>query len=112
MSVHPSRRIPRRRRRRRPQAQRRERSRRQSSTTGRRRSWPAVWTSNRCKANPVLWSEQVVKDGHARVVVANSGGANCYTGPRGFQVTHATAESAAELAGCGALDVGRVLDRS
>jgi glutamate N-acetyltransferase/amino-acid N-acetyltransferase len=65
----------------------------------------AVWTSNRCKANPVLWSEQVVKDGSARVVVANSGGANCYTGPQGFQVTHATAEVAADLAGCGALDV-------
>ena len=30
----------------------------------------AVWTSNRCKANPVLWSEQALKDGSARVVVA------------------------------------------
>jgi glutamate N-acetyltransferase/amino-acid N-acetyltransferase len=53
----------------------------------------------------VLWSEQVVKDGHARVVVANSGGANCYTGPAGFQATHATAELAAKLHGCAAVDV-------
>jgi glutamate N-acetyltransferase/amino-acid N-acetyltransferase len=65
----------------------------------------AVWTSNRCRANPVLWSEQVVKDGHARVVVVNSGGANCYTGPPGFQATHATAELAAKLNGCAPVDV-------
>jgi glutamate N-acetyltransferase/amino-acid N-acetyltransferase len=65
----------------------------------------AVWTSNRCMANPVLWSEQVLQDGHAAAVVANSGGANCYTGPAGFQVTHQTAEAAAELLGCGAIDV-------
>ncbi|GAA2069700.1 bifunctional glutamate N-acetyltransferase/amino-acid acetyltransferase ArgJ [Aeromicrobium halocynthiae] len=57
----------------------------------------AVFTSNRCKANPVLWSEQAIKGGAARVVVLNSGGANCYTGAAGFQLTHATAELAAEL---------------
>jgi glutamate N-acetyltransferase/amino-acid N-acetyltransferase len=55
----------------------------------------AVYTSNRCKANPVLWSERVTADGRARAVVLNSGGANCYTGPQGFQVTHATAEQVA-----------------
>jgi glutamate N-acetyltransferase/amino-acid N-acetyltransferase len=65
----------------------------------------AVWTSNRCLANPVLWSQQAVKDGSARVVVANSGGANCYTGTEGFQTAHETAELAAQLAGCGAVDV-------
>lgn len=57
----------------------------------------AVFTSNRCKANPVLWSEQAIKGGAARAVVLNSGGANCYTGAEGFQLTHATAELAAEL---------------
>ena len=65
----------------------------------------AVWTSNRCKANPVLWSEQVVSSGAAKVVVANSGGANCYTGNAGFQVTHATAEKAAEVLGLASIDV-------
>ncbi|MGF1663225.1 MAG: bifunctional glutamate N-acetyltransferase/amino-acid acetyltransferase ArgJ [Kineosporiaceae bacterium] len=55
----------------------------------------AVYTSNRCKANPVLWSERASADGRLRAVVLNSGGANCYTGPEGFQVTHATAEQVA-----------------
>ncbi len=65
----------------------------------------AVWTGNRCKANPVLWSERVASDGSARVVVANSGGANCYTGHPGFQTTHATAERTAELLDVAAIDV-------
>ncbi|TYL45116.1 bifunctional glutamate N-acetyltransferase/amino-acid acetyltransferase ArgJ [Nocardioides sp. BGMRC 2183] len=65
----------------------------------------SVFTSNRCKANPVLWSEQVAKDGVVRAVVLNSGGANCYTGPEGFQTTHAVAERVAEKVGVGAGDV-------
>lgn len=65
----------------------------------------SVFTSNRCKANPVLWSEQVVKDGVVKAVVLNSGGANCYTGPEGFRTTHATAERVAEHLGIGAGDV-------
>jgi glutamate N-acetyltransferase/amino-acid N-acetyltransferase len=65
----------------------------------------SVFTANRCKANPVLWSQQVVKDGVVRAVVLNSGGANCYTGPEGFQTTHAVAERTAERLGVGAVDV-------
>ena len=65
----------------------------------------SVFTANRCKANPVLWSEQVAKDGVVRAVVLNSGGANCYTGPEGFQTTHAVAERVAERCGVGAIDV-------
>lgn len=64
-----------------------------------------VFTSNRCKANPVLWSEQVVKDGVVKAVILNSGGANCYTGPEGFQTTHAVAEEVAAKLGVGAIDV-------
>ncbi len=64
-----------------------------------------VFTSNRCKANPVLWSQEVVKDGTVRAVVLNSGGANCYTGAEGFQTTHAVAERVAERLGIGAIDV-------
>ncbi|WP_405021574.1 bifunctional glutamate N-acetyltransferase/amino-acid acetyltransferase ArgJ [Kitasatospora sp. NBC_00070] len=57
-----------------------------------------VFTSNRVKAAPVRWSEQVVKGGRISAVVLNSGGANACTGPLGFQDTHATAEKvAAEL---------------
>jgi glutamate N-acetyltransferase/amino-acid N-acetyltransferase len=64
----------------------------------------SVFTSNRCKANPVLWSQEVVKDGTVRAVFLNSGGANCYTGPEGFQTTHAVAESVAADLGVGAVD--------
>ena len=65
----------------------------------------AVFTSNRAKANPILWSEQVVKDGAVEAIVLNSGGANCFTGSFGFQTTHQTAEKAADLLGIGAGDV-------
>ncbi|GCD39003.1 arginine biosynthesis bifunctional protein ArgJ [Streptomyces chrestomyceticus JCM 4735] len=56
-----------------------------------------VFTANRVKAAPVLWSEQVLKGGQVSAVVLNSGGANACTGPEGFQDTHATAEKAAEV---------------
>lgn len=65
----------------------------------------AVFTSNRCKANPVLWSERSAADGIVSAVVLNSGGANCYTGAEGFQTAHATAEAAAEHLGVSAGDV-------
>jgi glutamate N-acetyltransferase/amino-acid N-acetyltransferase len=54
-----------------------------------------VFTGNRVKAAPVLWSQQVLRGGVLRVVVLNSGGANACTGPAGFQDTHATAERTA-----------------
>ncbi|MFE7665805.1 bifunctional glutamate N-acetyltransferase/amino-acid acetyltransferase ArgJ [Streptomyces celluloflavus] len=56
-----------------------------------------VFTANRVKAAPVVWSEQVLKGGQVSAVVLNSGGANACTGPLGFQDTHATAEKAAEV---------------
>lgn len=65
----------------------------------------AVFTTNRCQANPVIWSKEVIKDGQLVATVLNSGGANCYTGPEGFQTTHATAEKVAEVLSCGAGDV-------
>ncbi|WP_405628933.1 bifunctional glutamate N-acetyltransferase/amino-acid acetyltransferase ArgJ [Streptomyces sp. NBC_01174] len=61
------------------------------------RAAAGVFTSNRVKAAPVLWSEQVLKGGEVTAVVLNSGGANACTGPQGFQDTHATAEKAAEV---------------
>ncbi|PVC88315.1 bifunctional glutamate N-acetyltransferase/amino-acid acetyltransferase ArgJ [Streptomyces sp. CS014] len=64
---------------------------------GPRRAAAGVFTSNRVKAAPVLWSEQVLKGGEVTAVVLNSGGANACTGPQGFQDTHATAEKAAEV---------------
>ncbi len=64
-----------------------------------------VFTSNRFKAAPVLWSKQVLAGGEVHAVVLNSGGANACTGPEGFQDTHATAEHLAALLGCGAGEV-------
>ncbi|MET0673775.1 MAG: bifunctional glutamate N-acetyltransferase/amino-acid acetyltransferase ArgJ [Microbacterium pygmaeum] len=65
----------------------------------------AVFTSNRAKANPILWSQQAIQDGVVEAIVLNSGGANCFTGSFGFQTTHQTAERAAELLGVSAGDV-------
>ncbi|WTO38307.1 bifunctional glutamate N-acetyltransferase/amino-acid acetyltransferase ArgJ [Streptomyces achromogenes] len=72
---------------------------------GPRRAAAGVFTSNRVKAAPVLWSEQVLKSGQISAVVLNSGGANACTGPQGFQDTHATAEKTAEVLGRGAIEV-------
>ncbi|MGN9817115.1 bifunctional glutamate N-acetyltransferase/amino-acid acetyltransferase ArgJ [Streptomyces sp. SD11] len=63
-----------------------------------------VFTSNRVKAAPVLWSEQVLKGGQLTAVVLNSGGANACTGPKGFQDTHATAEKTADSLNSAGLD--------
>ena len=55
-----------------------------------------VFTRNKVKAAPVLWSEQVMAaTRRVRAVVLNSGGANACTGHEGFQTAHATAEKAA-----------------
>ncbi|MFF4898956.1 bifunctional glutamate N-acetyltransferase/amino-acid acetyltransferase ArgJ [Streptomyces sp. NPDC001068] len=72
---------------------------------GPRRAAAGVFTSNRVKAAPVLWSEQVLKSGQVSAVVLNSGGANACTGPKGFQDSHATAEKAAEVLGRGAIEI-------
>jgi glutamate N-acetyltransferase / amino-acid N-acetyltransferase len=64
-----------------------------------------MFTTNQVKAAPVLWSRQVLTGGALRAVVLNSGGANACTGPGGFQTTHATAEKAAEVLTCGAIEV-------
>ncbi|MGW8481499.1 bifunctional glutamate N-acetyltransferase/amino-acid acetyltransferase ArgJ [Microbacterium sp. NPDC055903] len=72
---------------------------------GPRKVGAAVFTSNRAKANPIIWSQQVIADRTVEAVVLNSGGANCFTGSFGFQTTHQTAERAAELLGVSAGDV-------
>jgi glutamate N-acetyltransferase/amino-acid N-acetyltransferase len=72
------------------------------------RAAAAVFTANRVKAAPVLWTQQVVRGGRVRAVLLNSGGANACTGPLGFTDTHTSAErlaaaladSAGEMAIC------------
>ncbi|MDN3311795.1 bifunctional glutamate N-acetyltransferase/amino-acid acetyltransferase ArgJ [Microbacterium oryzae] len=72
---------------------------------GPRKIGAAVFTSNRAKANPILWSQEAIKGGVVEAIVLNSGGANCFTGSFGFQTAHQTAERAAELLGVGAIGI-------
>lgn len=72
---------------------------------GPRQDAAAVFTSNRAKANPIIWSQQVIADGTVSAIVLNSGGANCFTGAQGFQTTHATAEAVADALSVSAGDV-------
>ncbi|HEU5429867.1 MAG TPA: bifunctional glutamate N-acetyltransferase/amino-acid acetyltransferase ArgJ [Actinocrinis sp.] len=69
------------------------------------RAAAAVFTANRVKAAPVLWSQEVAKSGLVHAVVLNSGGANACTGPLGFQDTHATAEHTADLLDTSAAEI-------
>ncbi|GAB2743756.1 bifunctional glutamate N-acetyltransferase/amino-acid acetyltransferase ArgJ [Salinifilum aidingensis] len=72
---------------------------------GPRQQAAGVFTTNRVKAAPVLWSQQVLEQRALRAVVLNSGCANAATGPRGFQDAHATAEKVADVLGAGAIEV-------
>lgn len=64
-----------------------------------------VFTRNRVKAAPVMWSQQVLASHTVRAVVLNSGGANACTGSDGFLDTHRTAEHVGQLLDIGAADV-------
>lgn len=75
-----------------------------------------VFTTNRVKAAPVLWSQQVLAGGRVSAVLLNSGGANAATGPPGFQDTHASAERVAATLDLSAAEVavastGRIGER-
>jgi glutamate N-acetyltransferase/amino-acid N-acetyltransferase len=65
-----------------------------------------VFTTNRVRAAPVRWTQQVLRGGVLRAVVLNAGGANACTGPQGFQDTHATAEHVAATVSGGRLRLG------
>jgi glutamate N-acetyltransferase/amino-acid N-acetyltransferase len=76
-----------------------------------------VFTGNRIKAAPVLWSQQVLKAGKLTAVALNAGNANACTGSLGFQHAHRTAEqvgmlleaSSAEIAVCSTGFIGEHL---
>ncbi|MDG4536201.1 bifunctional glutamate N-acetyltransferase/amino-acid acetyltransferase ArgJ [Streptomyces sp. AV19] len=72
---------------------------------GPRHAAAGVFTANRVKAAPVLWSQQVLKGGQVAAVVLNSGGANACTGPEGMKDTEATAQKVAEVLECAADEV-------
>jgi glutamate N-acetyltransferase / amino-acid N-acetyltransferase len=85
---------------------------------GPQRAAAGVFTGNRIKAAPVLWSQQVLRAGKVSAVVLNAGNANACTGAVGFQHTHRTAEEvgalldepAAEVAACSTGIIGEYLD--
>lgn len=58
-----------------------------------------VFTPNRFRAAPVIWTERILTDGHAGAVVINSGNANACTGPEGLEQTRSTAVRAGGLLG-------------
>ncbi|MER6138336.1 bifunctional glutamate N-acetyltransferase/amino-acid acetyltransferase ArgJ [Streptomyces sp. NPDC001815] len=72
---------------------------------GPRRDAAAVFTSNRVRAAPVRWSQQVLAEGQVSAVVLNSGGANACTGPQGYQDTLTTVETASRALGVPAHEV-------
>ena len=55
-----------------------------------------VFTTNRVKAAPVLWTQGVCVRETARALFANSGNANACTGAQGLADAQATAEMVAE----------------
>jgi glutamate N-acetyltransferase / amino-acid N-acetyltransferase len=68
----------------------------------------AVFTRNKVKAAPVLWTQQVLTTKRLRAVILNSGGANACTGPGGFQDTHATAEAVAAALSAWGTETGAI----
>ena len=72
---------------------------------GPRHDAAAVFTTNRVKAAPVVWTQQCAREGRFRAVVLNSGGANACTGPAGFADTHRTAEHVAERLGVAPIEI-------
>ena len=60
----------------------------------------ATFTTNRAKANPILWSMEAIKAGSTKALLLNSGGANCFTGTYGYETTVLSAQMVADLLGC------------
>jgi len=65
-----------------------------------------VFTGNKVKAAPVLISQENIKKGRARAIVANSGNANACTGKAGLRSARFTIERLAKELG---IDPGEVL---
>jgi glutamate N-acetyltransferase/amino-acid N-acetyltransferase len=59
-----------------------------------------VFTTSKTASAPVLWCRDKLKSGEARVLVANSGNANAFTGRVGQEGVLEIANEAAAVAGC------------
>jgi glutamate N-acetyltransferase / amino-acid N-acetyltransferase len=64
-----------------------------------------VFTRSRTASAPVEWCRTQLKHGSARVLVANSGNANAFTGQAGVAGARSVAEAAAATVGCRASEV-------
>ena len=64
-----------------------------------------VFTGNKVKAAPVLVSQENLKRGRARAIIANSGNANACTGDAGLQSARYTVEAVAKELGIGPEEV-------
>lgn len=60
-----------------------------------------VFTGNKVKAAPILVSQENIKTGRARAIIANSGNANACTGEAGLQSSRFTTERIARELGIG-----------
>src|SRR5580700_8408497 len=59
-----------------------------------------VFTQSTMPGQPVIWCRECLPRGTVRAIVVNSGNANVFTGPAGWQVVESTAAAAARLFGC------------
>jgi len=59
-----------------------------------------VFTRNKVRAAPVLWSRERVARGQARAILVNSGQANACTGPEGMNAAAGSARAVARELGC------------
>ena len=59
-----------------------------------------VFTKSRTASAPVIWCQDRLKGGEARMLVVNSGNANAFTGRVGFDGVKEIAAAAAASAGC------------
>ncbi|MEY4966980.1 MAG: hypothetical protein RL274_2563 [Pseudomonadota bacterium] len=59
-----------------------------------------VFTKSRTASAPVLWCQDKLKGGEARVLVVNSGNANAFTGKAGLDGVRDVANEASAVAGC------------
>ena len=64
-----------------------------------------VFTGNKVKAAPVLVSQENIKKGRGRAIIANSGNANACTGEAGLQSARFTTERVAKELGIGPEEV-------
>ena len=64
-----------------------------------------VFTTNRVKAAPVILSQEHLRNGKARAIIANSGNANACTGQTGLNHARRTTELVAETLGLSADEV-------